>query len=64
MANGAMTAKVVTSSFQGLHNEYLLDVGDSVLVRALHPDIAAPRGARVELAISPDNIRVWRQDAK
>ena len=64
MANGAMTAKVVTSSFQGLQNEYLLDVGDSVLVRALHPDIAAPRGATVELAISPANIRVWRQESR
>jgi ABC-type Fe3+/spermidine/putrescine transport system ATPase subunit len=62
-ANGAVTAKVVTSSFQGLHNEYLLDLGDGVLVRALHQDIAAPRGATVELAITSDNIRVWRQEA-
>jgi iron(III) transport system ATP-binding protein len=62
-ANGALIAKVVTASFQGLHNEYLLDLGDGVLVRALHPDIAAPRGATVELAITPDHVRVWRQEA-
>ena len=61
-ANGAVTAKIVTSSFQGLHNEYLLDLGDGILVRALHPDVAAPRGAAIELAIAPDNIRVWRQE--
>jgi len=58
-ANDAVTAKVVTSSYQGLQNEYLLDIGRGVLVRALHPDIAVPRGADVEMIIAPDHITVW-----
>lgn len=61
IANNAVTAKVVTSSFQGLQNEYLLDVGQGVLVRALHPDINVQRGADVEMAIAPDHIMVWRK---
>ena len=56
----AAIAKVVTSSFQGLQNEYLLDLGQGVLVRALHPDIAVHRGVNVEMAIALDHIMVWR----
>ena len=62
-ANNAVTATIVTSSFQGLLNEYLLDIGRGVLVRALHPDIAVGRGADVEMIIAPDHITVWADGA-
>lgn len=62
-AGNAVTAKVVTNSFQGLQNEYLLDIGRGVLVRALHPDIAVGRGADIEVIIAPDHVTVWRDGA-
>ncbi len=62
-AANAVTATIVTSSFQGLQNEYLLDIGRGVLVRALHPDIGAGRGAEVEMVIAPDHITVWPDGA-
>jgi ABC-type Fe3+/spermidine/putrescine transport system ATPase subunit len=58
--NDAVIAKVVTGSFQGLQNEYLLDLGQGVFVRALHPDIAVQRGANVEMVVALDHIVVWR----
>ncbi len=57
-----ITGTLDTSSFQGLHNEYLVDIGGGLSIRALHPALDAKRGDEVEIVIAPENIVVWSDE--
>ena len=54
-----MRARIQASSFQGLQNEYLLDIGDGLSVRAMQPAIEAGKDDEVEVVIAQQNIRTW-----
>ena len=54
---------IVTSSFQGLYNEYVVDIGDGLSVRSLHQPLDLERGAGVELHIATDHVFVWNDEA-
>ena len=63
-APGQIVGTVVTSSFQGLHNEYLIDIGDGLSIRALHAALPAQRGDQVALEIAPQHVVVWSDEGE
>jgi hypothetical protein len=58
-SDGMLTARVTASSFQGLQNEYLLDIGDGLSIRSFQPAIAAGQDDMVQASIAPENILTW-----
>ncbi len=54
---------IVTASFQGLFNEYVIDIGHGLSVRSLHQPLGLERGAGVELQIATDHVFVWKDEA-
>jgi iron(III) transport system ATP-binding protein len=54
---------IVTSSFQGLCDEYVIDIGDGLTIRSLHAPLDLSRGADVELNITADDVLVWKDEA-
>jgi iron(III) transport system ATP-binding protein len=55
--------QITTASFQGLYNEYVVDIGNGLSVRSVHAPIHLDRGSTVELMVDPDKVLVWKDDA-
>ena len=60
----SMRARVRATSFQGLHSEYLLDIGDGLSVRSLQTAIDVKQNDEVELIVAPENVLAWSTDGK
>jgi iron(III) transport system ATP-binding protein len=54
-----MRARIQASSFQGLQNEYLLDIGDGLSIRALQSAIEVGKDEEVEVVVARQNILTW-----
>ncbi len=55
----ALRARVQAASFQGLQNEYLLDIGGGLSIRTVQPAIDVRYGEEVEAVVAPERILSW-----
>ena len=58
-ADGALPACVKAASFQGLQNEYLLDIGQGLAIRSFQPAIEIGQDDAVQAFVAPENILTW-----
>ena len=58
-AGEGLAARVKAASFQGLQNEYLLDIGEGLAIRSFQPAIAAGQDDVVQAYVAPENILTW-----
>ena len=56
---GALRARIRTASFQGLQNEYLLDLGDGLLIRTIQAAIEVGQDDEVVAIVAPENVLTW-----
>jgi iron(III) transport system ATP-binding protein len=59
----AWLGQITTASFQGLYNEYVVDIGNGLSVRSVHAPIHLARWSAVELTVDPNNVLVWKDEA-
>jgi iron(III) transport system ATP-binding protein len=55
----ALPARVQAASFQGLQNEYLLDIGGGLSIRSVQPAIDVAQDDPVEAVVAPEHILAW-----
>lgn len=58
-ASHGMRARVQAASFQGLQNEYLLDIGDGLSIRSLQKAVDVGQDDAVEAVVAAENILAW-----
>jgi ABC-type Fe3+/spermidine/putrescine transport system ATPase subunit len=61
-ALGALTGILRTSSFQGLHEEHLIELAGGVAIRSLQPVLGLDRDSAVDVLIDPAHLTVLRTD--
>lgn len=54
-----LPARVQAASFQGLQNEYLLDIGGGLSIRSVQDAVDVGRDDAVQALIAPENIMAW-----
>jgi iron(III) transport system ATP-binding protein len=65
-ANGrkGLRARIQTASFQGLENEYLLDIGGGLSIRSIQAAIDVGQDDEMEAVVAPENVMTWPINGK